>query len=376
MIGEYRACTVIGDARLSEEVDYVSFTGDFGFSGWSPTNEVIENHLAHESSLLSMFQLNVINLEYMLRGFSGSQLDKRIDQLMVNILEKAGYGLIARANNHALDHGVDGVSYNTAQLVKTGLSMVGIRDFPVYEYNAKGKRVAIFSLTDDTDQENQKTPILGMNESDLALIQRQITGAHFRIAFVHLGSMSSFPSAHERKQVDRLIDIGADLVVCTGSHFIKGVVKRSGKPVAYGIGNHIFSFVDSDTEPIGMHLVAGFNAHQLTQLFVVPFRNTIREGKTGPLDEASFDAFKQILLERSIEDSDKYFSDPRSLRNFIEYLRDFRFSKVKDIKIRHVAYAMRILFYHYPVMALLGVLLALVIFVITLHWTSLIFNHV
>src|SRR6185295_18723467 len=135
---------------------------------------------------------------------------------------------------------------------------------------------------------------------------------------------------------------------------IKGVVKRRGKPVAYGIGNHIFSFVDSDTEPIGMHLVAGFNAHQLTQLFVVPFRNTIREGKTGPLDEASFGAFKQILLERSIEDSDKYFSDPRSLRNFIEYLRDFRFSKVKEIKIRHVVYAIRILFYHYPVMALLG----------------------
>ena len=311
----------------------------------------------------------------MLPGFRGSQLDREIDKLVVDTLKKAGYGIVARANNHALDHGIDGIHYNTTQLAEAGLAMIGIRDFPVYEWDTGGKKVAIFALTDEADREDQQSLILAMNRADLALIQQKTAGTHFRIAFIHLGSMSSFPSVHEREQVDRLIDIGADLVVCTGSHFIKGIVMQRGKPVAHGIGNHIFSFVDTDTEPIGMHLVAGFRAGELIQLFAVPFHNTIRQGKTGPLDEAAFAFFKKTVLERSVTDTEKYFSDPRSLKNLIEYMNDFRFSKLNKIKWRHVAYGARILFHHYPLIAMSGSVLALLLSVLLLRWMILALVH-
>ena len=369
MIGPYRVCSFLGEANLRKDADYISFTGDFGFSGWLPEKKVIKNYLAHESSLLSNFRLNVINLEYMLRGFSGCQLDNQIDTLMIDIFKTAGYGLIGCANNHALDHGVDGIHYNTVQLTEANLAMIGTRDCPVYPCYTDGKKVAIFALTDDADEEDQNSPILGMNQADLALLQQKIADAHFRIAFVHLGSMSSFPSVHERLQTDKLMEIGADLVICTGSHFIKGLTTQRGKVVAYGIGNHMFSFVDSDTEPIGMHVVAGFEGGDLSQLFAIPFHNTIRQGKTGPLDERTFALFKRTLLERSTMDPNKYFSDPRSLKNLSGYLKDFRFSKLKKIKARHITYAAQVLFYHYPITAVSGSLLGLLFFVLLIRWS-------
>jgi len=200
-ISEYRAYALMGEARLTDETDYVSFTGDFGFSDWLPTNEVIERHLGHESSLISNFRLSVINLEGILLGFSRRELDSQNDNVVVGILKKGGYDLVARANNHTLDHGLEGVRYNTIRLRQEGLNMIGLRQFPVYEWETSGQRVVIYAMTDSTDKEDPDRLVLQLNEADLAFIRQQTSQAHFRIAFVHLGSMSSFPSPHERKQV-------------------------------------------------------------------------------------------------------------------------------------------------------------------------------
>ncbi|MDH3599399.1 MAG: CapA family protein, partial [Candidatus Tectomicrobia bacterium] len=116
MVGDYRAYAIMGEAKLAPGVDYISFTGDYGFSGWLPPKEWIESHVAHEFRLLSKFWLSVINLEFLLPGVSGRALDRRIDSLMIDALKSAGYDLVSLANNHAMDFGAAGVHYNSTQL--------------------------------------------------------------------------------------------------------------------------------------------------------------------------------------------------------------------------------------------------------------------
>ena len=371
MIGSYRAYALIGESKLSDKTDYISFAGDFGFSGQVPPKEVIARHLADESKLLSNFGLSLINLEAMLPGVSGEESDMQIDEFSIDTLKEAGYDVVAYANNHALDYGPEGLNHNATHLLKSGLAVIGTREFPVYEWETNGKKVAIFALTHYLDKKDQKRHVLTTRETDLAFIAKQTSQADFRIAFVHLGSMSRFLSPHERRQVERLLAAGTDLVVCTGSHFIKGFITENGKPVAYGIGNHLFFSVDSSTEPVGMHVVAGFELGQLVQVFVVPFYNAIQERKVGPLDEISFASFKKVLIERSNIDADKYYSDPHSLDRLKEQFTAFRLSDLRRIHARHFVYAVRIVFYNYPIAATAACLLALSVPVLIIRSTNL-----
>lgn len=370
-IREYRALSLLGEAGLLPDARYISFTGDFGFSRRLPHRDAIEKHVTQESALLANFDLSVINLEFMLPGNSGLELDRRIDGVVIDILKRTGYDLVSRANNHAMDLGREGFDYNTRRLQQAGLSMVGIRAFPVYEWKADGRRIVIFALTDYTDKEDSEQLIPRINASDLASIKDRTAKADFRIAFAHLGSMSFYPSPHERKQVQRILEAGADLVICTGSHFTKGFVYEKGKPVIYDIGNHIFSYVDSVTEPVGMHFVAGFRNGELVQLFVVPFHNAIFNGKTGPLDQAEFASFQNSLLDRSTSDPSKYYSDPSSLTSLKERINRFHLGKLKEMRGRHIVYTAGILYQHYPVIVVGSCLFTVTLTALFVRWTLL-----
>ena len=183
--------------------------------------------------------------------------------------------------------------------------------------------------------------------------------------------MSFYPSPHERKQVVRILEAGADLVVCTGSHFFKGFVSERGKPVVYGIGNHLLSYVDDNTEPVGMHFVAGFRTGKLVQLFVIPFHNEIMKGKTGPLYGPDFALFQKNLLARSTSDPNRYFSDPSSLARLKERIHRFGFSELKEMRPRYVIYAAGIVYNHYPVIVIVSGLLAVTLTFVLARWILL-----
>ena len=337
-IGDYRALALLGQAKILGDVHYVSFTGDFGFAGRLPSTEAVERHIAQESALLSNFQLKVIKLEFMLPG---TQSVSRIanHRVTIDLMKRTGYDLVSRANNHVMDHGPEGVAYNTGLLQGAGLKMIGTRSFPVYNWETGGGKIAIFSLTDYTDRPDPEGLILKINESDLDLVKKESSNADFRIAFVHLGSMSFYPSPHERRQVTRILETGADFVVCTGSHFSKGFGYERGKPVVYDIGNHLLSYVDDVTEPVGVHFVAGFRTGKLVQLVAIPFHNQIFGGKMGPLDETDLVLFQKALLDRSSSDPNKYYSDPSSLTRLQKRLGRFSFAKIDQLRGRHVLYA-------------------------------------
>jgi hypothetical protein len=86
----------------------------------------------------------------------------------------------------------------------------------------------------------------------------------------------------------------------------------------------------------------------LEQLFVVPFWNNIRDGKTGPLDETDFQAFEKLFRERSTADTNRYYSDPRSLEVLKESVSRIRLSDLRRVGPRQFLYAARIVWSNYP----------------------------
>jgi hypothetical protein len=350
----------MGPPNLQEGIQYVCFSGDQGFNGWLPTEHDLTTYVKREASLLSRFQLRLVNLEGPLPGLSGSPGDRRIDDVLLHSLAAAGYDVVGRANNHGLDLGPEGVRYTEQRLANAGLPTLGERRFPVFHWRVGNSRIDICAMADVMDYPDPDHLIVMIDEEGLALVAKETAGAAFRIAFAHIGSASRFVSPHERAQVDRLLNAGFDLVVCTGSHFIKGFVLEKGRPVAYGIGDHMTSLVytRTDTEPVGMHLVAGFVGNRLAQVFAVPFHNDFRGGRVGPLDDAAFREFVTTLQERSVSDASKYYSDQRALKGVVDGIKGLRISELTRLRPRHLIYGARIVVQQRPWwIATVGVLL-------------------
>ena len=350
-IGEWRAYALLGAASLREEVHYVAFSGHHGLQqDWLPNEKDLIDYVRRDASLLSRFQLRVVNLGLPLPEYAGNPLGKRIEEIVLDSLTTAGYDVASRANSHALDFGTRGVRYYDEKLESAGLRLIGERRSPVFHWQAGNRRIDICAVAGVLDRPDPEHLILMADEAGLALLRRETEGADFRIAFANFGSASRYPSPRERRKVRELLSAGFGLVVCTGSHFIKGFLLEEGRPVAYGIGDHLYSIQYGliDTEPLGMHLVAGFEDGQLVQIFVVPFHNDVRRGRLGPLDEATFREFLTALRERSTSDEAKYFSDKGAFNVMIHALENPSATNLRKLRPRHFAYAARLVLQQRP----------------------------
>ena len=345
-IGDRIAIALMGAPRLRDDVHYVSFAGDLGFYPGQPQPEDLEVFMAPDRALLDHFDLNAINLEFL----PGD--DPTARRLVDTVLAAGGYDLISLANNHALDKGQSILAAEAAHHEESGLTVIGTTDRPVHTWHVGDQRVAIYSLTHYTDVEpdsNEAGAGVAIIDADtLDRLAHETAGHDFRIAFIHLGSLSRFPSPHEMQLVQKVIAAGADLVVCSGSHFVKGFRTVDDTPVLFGTGNHLFSYKGTNTEPVGMHVVAGIGSGGLEQIFAIPFGGDWDQGPYGPLDREATTAFAEKLRVRSNPEAGDYFTDDRTASIFWDELSRLNLKKLQKLEPRHFAYAVRILFARYP----------------------------
>jgi hypothetical protein len=343
-IGNYQAISLFGKAAPPEGLFTVSFTGDFGFWNRHPSPEAIRLQLEAEQPLLSRFDLRVINLEFILPGTGGGNADLECESVALSYLMDAGFQIVSLANNHAAAFGPEGLQHNVDKLEEAGISVIGLSDRRIHMFEKDGFHYGIYALTDLLDDADPHGRVLRSRTEDVKNLHAEMDGLHTRIGFPHLGSRSVYPSPHEISQAGNLFDSGTDLLVCTGAHFAKGFVHLNGKPVCFGLGNHLFAWEGGGTEPVGMHLVASFDNGELQQLFALPFHNTIMSGQTGPLDEKTFKAFSSELADRSTTDTSRFYSDPRTQEGAMERLRNLRLRDLINLRPRHVTYGLRALF--------------------------------
>ncbi len=332
-----------GEAKLRSDTVYISFTGDFGFWNRRPDPAALAAHVKREAPLLGHFQHRFLNLEFILPGEQGRPADADCESCALGLIRELGFTHVSLANNHALAFGAPGLDRNLRLLEAAGLAVFGLRERPVAKLDTAAGRLAVWSLTDLLDQADPRHRVLRPRSDDLALIAEALAGAAFSIGFPHLGSRSIYPSPHELSLARRLAGFGSGLLVCTGSHFVKGVVLGPGAPIAFGLGNHLFAWDGGDTEADGMHLVAGLRDGALVQLFAIPFANAIMHGRTGPLSPAQLADFEARLADRSTLDRHRFFADPRVRAGALARLRRLEPRDLLRLRPRHLIWGLRTL---------------------------------
>lgn len=358
-----------GPAKLLEQVDYISFTGDFGFRYPYPlpAREVIADHIENTRRLFRHFNANILNLEFMLPCIGSTTKTNRIaeceafwrmngdqrpgshtdgmtkasgknkwylylESLMVEVVKGTPFGAVSLANNHALDYGPKGLYYNEKQLKQAGATCFGTTQNQSVRLSPLSVEAVVFSMTDLVDRQDVENLIARLDDANIAGAKEHIKKTDFAAAFMHVtANRSVYPSSYELKLVDKLVDAGFKLIVCTGSHWIKGYALRGGVPVFFGTGNYLFSYDKDFTERQGMHVVAGLQQGRLVQLFVVPFSNDFKSGSCGPLSADDLLEFKKTFEDRSEFSRFKYWRDKRNLFELKNRIRRARLSDMKHI---------------------------------------------
>jgi Bacterial capsule synthesis protein PGA_cap len=157
-------------------------------------------------------------------------------------LGEAGIDLVNLANNHSFDYGADGQRQTLMALTAGHVAFTGLPgDVRVLE--RRGVRVAFVGFST-----YRWTPSM---DEPYALIDQAKAIADVVVVLFHAGAEGSDRTAvplgretafgedrgDERSFAHRAIDAGADLVLGSGPHVIRGLETYKGRLIAYSLGN-------------------------------------------------------------------------------------------------------------------------------------------
>ena len=160
-------------------------------------------------------------------------------------LRWAGFDAMNLANNHSLDYGPGGLAETVQALDENKIASAG-QPGQITRLQAGGVTVALIGLAPYPWVTNS-LDLVGAAE----LTRAAAAGSDVVVAMVHAGAEGSDQThtpvgvemafgenrGDTRLLAHTLIDAGADLVLGSGPHVIRGVERYQGKLIAYSLGN-------------------------------------------------------------------------------------------------------------------------------------------
>lgn len=162
-----------------------------------------------------------------------------------DVFAAAGVDAVNTANNHSFDHGPEGQADTRAALDSAGIAATGgVGEVTVVE--SGGVRIALVGLAPYGWGADFRDP-----GTIPALMRRATASADIVVALLHAGAEGA-GAGHTRDGVEwylgenrgnspalarQLIDAGADLVVGSGPHVVRGMEFYRGRLIAYSLGN-------------------------------------------------------------------------------------------------------------------------------------------
>ncbi len=170
-------------------------------------------------------------------------------------LKQLGIDFLTLANNHILDQGEQGLYATTAQLERNGIAYAGIGRTPEeaaepYMVQLEGKRIGIYCcaehefsiVTDQTAGANPFDPLESLDH-----IVRLKSRCDYVICLYHGGKEHyRYPSPALQKTCRKIVEKGADLVICQHTHCIGCQEQWQGGTIVYGQGNFLFDYSQSE----------------------------------------------------------------------------------------------------------------------------------
>jgi UDP-N-acetylmuramyl pentapeptide synthase len=228
--------------------------------------------------LFDKADLAVVNLECALTDQSVSPLAGQKDYILagdpsntVQALKALNIGGVLLGNNHAMDFGADGLQSTLSALGEAGIAVSGAgagrmqAQLPVraaidvdgiefriailsgYEFNAAHDEMQYYA--DDASR-------LGVNNINFGRLERQIAelkrDGYFVVVSPHWGANYHARTYHQCRLAERIVDVGADLVLGHGPHMMNEIRQLDGVWVAYSLGNLVFNS-EGEYERRGVH---------------------------------------------------------------------------------------------------------------------------
>ncbi len=247
------------------------------------------------------------------------------------VLRELGVDVVSLANNHALDHGPDGLRHTITVLAEAGIDVVGVgedltssrqpfrRRLP---WRSGGGHVVVhagFEWREPYDTTyafyagDERAGCRPLHRSELRAAG--LPGGSRRdlhVAFPHWGSNYRWRTRRQRELAQQLLHAGAHLVVGHGAHCLQQIELRAGSWVVYGLGNALFHSpgrfdryeYQRGILPYGLvamlHVAGGLTDRRLTlRLYPITSDNRRNDYRPAPVDEQQFQALVAVLHERT-----------------------------------------------------------------------------
>jgi Bacterial capsule synthesis protein PGA_cap len=301
----------------------ISIVGDLMVGSNYPSPSLLPpesegNILQYAMPLLKKTDLRIGNLESavsdnapLYKDCTGSQCYAfRTPYKCAQWYKDAGFDYMNIANNHSFDFGMPGVEGTLEFLKKNNIRCSGVLQHPYDTLTVRNTRIGFVSFAPHTN-------CLNLNDDSLvkAYVKLVRPMCNILIVFFHGGgegaSRKHTPNGHEmflgqdrgdvKKFAHICIDAGADLVLGSGPHVVRGMDMYKNKLISYSLGNfgtyHQFNLkFPNNVAPLQQIRITREGV--LTQNMVFSFE---QEGEGIPVPDTGRNAFKII---RSLSEED------------------------------------------------------------------------
>jgi len=250
-------------------------------------------------TVLAQAQYRIFNLEVPLAD-KNAPIEKWGPHLAAPTAAICGYQAIgadavAVANNHILDQGVQGLESTLRVLKENNIGSFGAGDTlkeaaEPYFLALGDKKIGFYACTEHefsvaTESHAGANPFDPLETPDH--VQALKAQCDYVIVLYHGGKENyRYPSPGLQKVCRKLVEKGADLVICQHSHCIGCLEEYRQGTIVYGQGNFLFDHSEREGWQTGLLI-------RLDQDFCVSYLPLVKEGNTVRLAEG--DAAERIL---------------------------------------------------------------------------------
>lgn len=250
----------------------------------------------------------------------------------INGINALNPSLIALANNHILDQGKQGLNSTMDILNRSNIPFVGVGDnlseankpyiiqqdrLKIGVYNCAEHEFTI--STETTSGANPFEPLESLdhihnlkNQCDYIIVLYHGGKEHYR-----------YPSPYLQKVCRKMVQKGADLVICQHSHCIGCFENYEGSTIVYGQGNFVFDHSDSEYWQTSLLIKVEIKDEiNIKYIPIIKKENVIRlaEGKVGEEILKAFNKRSEEILEEGFIKEQYIKLSRKSMEN---YLRNF-----------------------------------------------------
>ncbi len=243
-------CINLSSQKSSDSVT-VSFTGDCTFGYMDDDDSKDRFPAVYESSgsvtypfdrvrhVFLTDDITVINYEATLAEAGMKKADKKYhfrgNADYVDILTGSSVEVANQANNHSLDYLEEGRARTEKLLTEAGVAVLNQNTPVIKEIN--GIEVVFIGAGHWKYPQRFNAAAEAMHKQ----IKEYKREDNIVVVNLHWGAeYGTEPNSRQIKEAHKMIDEGADIIVCHHAHILQGIEVYKGKVIAYGLGNFAY----------------------------------------------------------------------------------------------------------------------------------------